>query len=111
MVSGHGTAARYNRGCRCQPCRDAWADYIRAWRRRHGRRSRVEHITARDLARLDAAVSEALRHGADIRVPVTLSPLGGQVLVSIERRLKRRRGEIVDQLLRRHGVELLESGG
>jgi hypothetical protein len=56
-------------------------------------------------------VSEALRHGADIRVPVTLSPLGGQVLVSIERRLKRRRGEIVDQLLRRHGVELLESGG
>jgi hypothetical protein len=34
----HGTASGYsNHGCRCQPCRDAWA--IATWKRRHPNRS------------------------------------------------------------------------
>lgn len=40
----HGTPNGYvNRGCRCSPCRRAWADYI-------GARRRTERQRARSLA-------------------------------------------------------------
>lgn len=31
-----GTISGYSKGCRCNPCRDARREYIRAWRRKNG---------------------------------------------------------------------------
>lgn len=33
-MSDHGTRPRYQKGCRCKPCRQANADAMRAWRDR-----------------------------------------------------------------------------
>lgn len=33
IVPKHHTARQYRLGCRCQPCRDAWATYQRSYRK------------------------------------------------------------------------------
>ncbi len=38
-MSDHGTRARYVKGCRCRPCKDANAEYTRAWRARNRSRA------------------------------------------------------------------------
>jgi len=45
-----GTAASYNRGCRCDDCRDAIAAKQRAWRDRN-----LVEVRRRDRARRQAA--------------------------------------------------------
>lgn len=39
----HGTRARYTKGCRCRPCRDANNDYNREWRARQSGPVTAEH--------------------------------------------------------------------
>lgn len=35
MPAEHGTRKEYQRGCRCEPCKDANNDYARAWQEKH----------------------------------------------------------------------------
>lgn len=59
-----------------------------------------------DVRRTQAIVERALETDADPTLPVTLTRLGGQILVSIQQRTGRSRDTVIDDLLRRHGVEV-----
>jgi hypothetical protein len=42
--AGHGTQWHYRQGCRCRPCRSAWASENRKWYRRRLRRERARQL-------------------------------------------------------------------
>jgi hypothetical protein len=46
MSLAHGKHNTYSRGCRCQPCRDAHAAYVRAGRQAASQRHRAGHRPA-----------------------------------------------------------------
>jgi hypothetical protein len=100
MVREHGTRARYAAGCRCRRCKGAWADYIRTRRRATGRDDRATSQTRLDARRTRSIVERAVETETDPEFPVKLSPLGGQILVSIQQQTGRSRGEVIDDLLR-----------
>ena len=98
----HGTVGGYTAGCKCAPCTGAWATYHREKRHALGGRTRVDQEleqAERELAKLDA-------EDTDVRLPVQLTPLGARILMHLQRRTQRRRGEIIDQLLRDRGAEM-----
>ncbi len=103
MTSPHGTWQRYRRECRCRRCRAAWAAYIRRNRTAHGVRPGVARI-AKEIAHVEAQLSS----GDGVSVGVSLTPLGGQLLLAAQRRLGVRRHEVVEELLRRCGPALIE---
>lgn len=97
-TSDHGTTARYARGCRCDACRRANAAYMRDFRRRTGSKDRV----AVELERAAAALRE--ESDADVPITVTLTPLAHRILLATQLRTRRRRHEVIDELLREHGT-------
>lgn len=102
-----GTRLGYARGCRCDECRTAWAAYMLAYkRRRRDQRPREERQAEREIAKADSTLR---RSDEDVRVETTLTPLDLQILTEIQRRSKRRRGDVIGQLLREHGPALLSA--
>ena len=103
----HGTVGGYAR-CRehCAACKSAWATYIRSRKRRLGVLSRAD----REIASAESLIQRLIIDDLDVTLPVTLSPLGYQILVSLQRKTHHRRGEVLDQLLREHGQELTAIG-
>lgn len=104
MVSDvqHGTVSGYTGGCHCAPCTGAWATYNRDRRHAAGGQSRADQevaYTARELERLGG-------EDADVKLPVPLTPLGAQILLHVQRRTGKRRGEVIDRLLREYGAEI-----
>lgn len=97
----HGTTGRYQRRrCRCKKCRRAWADYVAKYRRSRGVKSRDEAVAVRDAKATRRLVERAVQAEEDVNLPVTLTGLGGQILVEMQQRDGRKRGEILDDLLR-----------
>ena len=99
--ASHGTTIKYGRGCRCEPCTAAWAEYSRRYRRKRGLLSHVD----RELAQVDQILST----DEVVAVPllsVQVTPLAAQILAHLQRQTGARRGEILDRLLREHGQSL-----
>jgi len=108
----HGTYLRYSTGgCRCRRCRKAWRGYITGRRRATGTVDREVSAQQMDVRRTAAIVERAVVAEKDPVIPVELSRLGGQILVSIQRRTGRTRKAVIDDLLRKHGgdVEMRQS--
>lgn len=59
-----------------------------------------------DVKHTRTIVERAVEEGQDPELPVTLSPLGGQILVHIQQRTGRSRGAVLDDLLRQHGRDV-----
>lgn len=107
----HGTRKGYSDGCRCAPCRAAWATYIRTRRQKSGQQTpRAEHLINREIASAEAlAQRTAAAEDEDGSLSVPLTPLGLQILANLQRHQQKRRGEVIDQLLREFGADLLGS--
>jgi len=101
----HGTRASYSRGCRCQECRDAWAAYVRTRNHASGlQRPQSEVSLDREIDLADRLAISA--DEMDQKVPVGLTPLGLKILAAAQRRTRRRRGDVLDTLLRDYGSAL-----
>ena len=122
----HGTASRYNNGaCRCAPCKQAWADYIRDRARKHGRLSREALAAAKRMGltrqRGESAIAfEKRMHETKAWLrnepyypdretkAVTVHPtaLGLQILCAVQARTGRDHDDILESLLRNYGQEI-----
>lgn len=102
----HGTRGRYGAGCRCRRCKQAWREYITNYRRAKGRPDRDTSLARLDVRRTRAIVQRAVESETNAKLPVELTPLGGQILVAIQQRTGRSRDVVIDDLLREHGSEL-----
>ena len=106
----HGTRARYGAGCRCRRCKRAWREYITSRRRANGLPDRDTALAQRDVRHTRAIVQRAVETETNAKLPVELTPLGGQILVAIQQRTGRSRDVVFDELLREHGVSELQAG-
>lgn len=106
----HGTRARYGAGCRCRRCRRAWREYITSRRRANGLPDRSTALAQRDVRHTKAIVQRAVEGETDAKLPVALTPLGGQILVAIQQRTGRTRDVVIDDLLREYGSEIVQAG-
>src|SRR4051812_36525045 len=99
-----GTWMRYAKGCRCRSCKDAWAGYIREQRRkRNGGRSPREKAVDREIAHAAETLPAVADSDADVQVTIGLAPLDYQILLAVQRASRKRRGEIIGELLREYG--------
>ena len=68
--------------------------------------SSVEARVAREIATGEASLERIVEEDQDVTVLVPLTPLAYQILVAVQRKTQRRRGDVIDQLLREHGAEM-----
>lgn len=102
----HGTVQGYGSGCRCDDCKAAWATYCRDRRRSLGVPTPEESLVAREIAIGEQKIPQLVERDEDADVSVSLTPLEFQILVEIQRRSKKRRGEVIGDLLREHGADV-----
>lgn len=67
-------------------------------------------MAQRDVRHTRAIVQRAVETETNAKLPVELTPLGGQILVAIQERTGRSRDVVIDYLLREHGSELAQAG-
>lgn len=90
--AAHGTAGHYNNGgCRCRPCKTAWAEYIRTRARQRGRK---------------ACGSAYYAGHVDRAIGIRPTPIGLGILTAAEARTGLDRHDIVEHLLRSVGPRL-----
>lgn len=106
----HGTRARYGAGCRCRRCKRAWREYVTSRRRAKGLPDRDTALAQLDVRRTRAIVQRAVESETNAKLPVELTPLGGQILVAIQQRTGRTRDVVIDDLLREHGSDITQAG-
>lgn len=104
MGENHGTRKDYKRGCRCDKCRAAWADYMRSRRHRlHPPAERRQQAIQREIDALEVEVAEAIEDERDsIEVCARLSPLAVRLLARAQAEKGMTRGEVLDALVREH---------
>lgn len=105
----HGTRASYSAGCRCEDCKTAWADYIRNYKRSKGQQQpRASHLVDQEIVQAEQRLAEIADGDDDARVLVALTPLGLSILLNLQRKLRQRRGEIFDRMLRDCGTHVAD---
>lgn len=105
----HGTRAAYLKGCKCAECRAAWASYMMDYKRRTGKQKpREVSLIEREASMLRRTLDGLAADSTDeIEVRVPLSPMACRILVEAQERSPRRRGEMIDLLIRAHADELI----
>lgn len=106
-LTGHGTVIRHRHGCRCLPCRAAWANYCRATRARVKAGTADFQVSA-EFARKHLNYLSA--HGLGLRAIEECTGISREHLQDIKHGRTRIRQSTEERIMRIHSSALKSAG-
>lgn len=104
--TGHGTVLRHRHGCRCRPCRAAWANYCKGARRRV-RKSTADFVVSPDLA--IKHLNELTKSGVGLRAVARVTGISREHLQDIRNGRRRIRQSTEQRILRLTPCAVMEA--